>query len=514
MISLVDKQDKLADFYFIAAIILTSIFITFFSALNIVKFRIFSTTSFGWIYPNMYEKLSSLNNPFSLFLLPEFNILLILAPVNYLIAFIYRLFPYPQALLVFQVFIVASGAIPVYLLALTKLKHNYLAFAFFLAYLLHPVISTGALLGYLPLSMGLPFLLWAFYYLERGSFRKFVLFIILANSTKIDVVLMNLIFGSVLFFSKDKKEYGRIIFKISVIWLVIAALFCFFYLKFINEQFPAGLLHCDNYGNGLSAAFEYARHNFIPIFKNLFNEKNMLLTLLVFLPNSIAFCAPFFLLPVFPEIIYILIRNQHSSGHFLILAFVFLASIYGTDNLIWFCARLFGRANLKAYLSRIISFLIASFALFNHYYIPPKTDFGSRLGPLPLSAKFDADFYNYSRHAQIGEKIIKMIPEKTNCLTLQSIGFRLGKCENVGVFTRYVIAAHIQWEYIFLDLFKDDFYQISKKDYFLTLKEFILKDNYGVMYFEDGWLLLKRDHSGKANNPVLAAIDNFLKDEK
>ena len=552
MISSTHNQNKPADFYFIAILILTFIFITVFSVLNIAKFRIFSTTSFGWVLPHMYKKLASFNNPLSLFILPEFNIVLLLAPVNYLIAFIYRILPYSEALLVFQTLIMASGAIPIYLLALMRLKHNYLAFAFSLAYLLHPVISTGALLGYIPLSLGLPFLLWAFYYLEKGNLHKFVFFIILANTTKIDVVLMNAIFGLILFFSKDKKEYGRAIFKISIIWLAISAVFCFFYLKFINKSFPIGLLHFDKYGDRPADVFKYAQNNLVLLFKNLFNEKNMLLSMLLFLPNSMAFFAPYFLLTVFPEIIYILIRNQHSSGHFPALAFILLSSIYGMDNLIHsaafiprpkgrgkitplsvstlrqtsgfsprlyeglirFCTGLFNRANLKVYLPRIISFLIIAFALFSYYYILPKTDFTDRLGPLPFTAKFSPDFYKFSEHARIGGKIIKIIPEESSCLTLQSIGFHLGKCKNVGVFNKYFTALDFRWDYIFVDLFKDDFYQISKKDFFSKLKNFILNEGYGVMRFEDGWLLLKKGYTGGDERLVSGVIDNLLNDEK
>ncbi len=514
MISSCCNQKKPLDLYLSAIIILTAIFIAAFSVLNIAKFRIFSVTSFGWVLPFMYKKLAALHNPFSLFVLPEYNLVLFFAPINYLVAFIYGIFAVPEILLVLQVLIMASGAIPLYLIALGRLRCEYLAFAFSFAYLLHPVISTGALLGYIPLSMGLPFLLWAFYYLEKARMRKFVFFIMLANLTKIDVVLMNAILALVLSFSKEKKEYGRAIFKICIIWLVIAALFGFFYLKFINKLFPIGLLHFDKYGDRMGDVFRYVMDNSGLILNNLFNQRNMLLSMLVFLPNSFALFAPYFLLPIFPEIIYILIRNQHSSGHFPALAFVFFASIYGIDNFFRFFFMVFKREKFKIYSLRLMSFLIVGFALCRYYYIPQKSDFGERLGPLPFTAQFDPNFYKFFQHAAIGEEIIKVIPAGSSCLTLQSIGFHLDKCESVGVFNRYFIASRIVWDYILVDLLKEDFYQISKEDYFLKLKSFILDEDYGVMRFEDGWLLLKKGYKGQDKLSVCGIIDNLLHEKE
>ena len=274
------------------------------------------------------------------------------------------------------------------------------------------------------------------------------------------------------------------------------------------------LVHFDKYGASLSDAIKYATNSAFPILKNLFNEKNFLFSIFFFLPNCISFFAPWFLLPVIPEIGYILIRNQHSSGQFLVLAFVFLAAIHGTGNFIRFSARVFKRPDLRAYLLRIMSLLIFGFTALRYYYLPAKTDFGEKLGPLPFTAKFDPNFYKFSAHAQTGDRIIKMIPQGSSCLTLQSIGFHLGQCKDIGVFNKYFIASGIPWDYIFLDLFNDDFYQISKKEYFSQLKRFMLEENYGVVHFEDGWLLLKKNYSDKNNPEALSVIDNILTNEK
>jgi hypothetical protein len=274
------------------------------------------------------------------------------------------------------------------------------------------------------------------------------------------------------------------------------------------------LLHFEKYGDQPLDALKYAANNSFLILNNIFNEKNMLLSVFIFVPNLFAFFAPYFLLPVIPEIGYILIRNQHSSGQFLVLAFVFLAAIYGTERLIRFSATFFKRRTSKDYLLLIMSLFIIGFTLIRYYYIPLKTDFGERLGPLPFTAKFNPNFYRFSAHAQTGEKIIKMIPEGASCLTLQSIGFHLGQCRDVGVFSRHVIASDMAWDYIFVDLLKDDFYQISRREYFLKLKRLLLEENYGVMHFEDGWLLLKRGHRGSEELFVCNLIDNLLNGEK
>jgi len=503
-------RNKPSDYLIFLVIGLISVFIAVFSILNVAKYRLFSVTSFGWVLPFIYRRLAAFSNPLNIFLLPEFNVIIFLAPINYFIAFAYAAFPHPEALLVFQVFIMSAGALPVYLLALRRLNNSFIAFSLFLVFLLHPLVTSGSLLGYIPFSMGMPFLLWEFYYLEKNDFRKFMLFAVLANLTKIDVVLMNMIFGLVLCNFVEKKKYGKTIFKISAIWMTVALFSMFFYLKHINKPFPIELAHCERYGERPVDLLRYASTHVIPLMKNLFCQKNLLPSILISFPFGISILAPYFLLPVLPEIGYVLLRNQHSSGHFTMLAFVFLSCIYAIRNIANFLSGHDRLKNFKIPFIRILAFGIMVASLCRYYFIVPQTDFASTLGPLPFTAKADLDFYKLSYHGQTGERIISDIPAGVSCLTQQSAGAHLGKCKNLGIFNRYFVALHFPWDYVLVDLLKEDFYQISKRDYYSALYRMMAEDGYGVLHFEDGWLLLKRDHKGKDDPAVLRIIKKSI----
>ena len=502
------------DYLVIFVLIMIAIFVASFGFVNILKFRRFSTDSFGYSYPYAYLKITEFRSFSEMYILPEYPITShFFAPLNYLLAFIYRLFPRPEALLAFQNVFLASGALPVYLLTRKRLGSTYLAVAFSLAYLLHPIVTTGAVLGYIPLALGLPFLLFAFYYLEKGDFKKFIIFIILANLSKIDVVLMTLILGIILSFSKERKRYGKAILKISLIWLIVAITACFIYLKSINRPFPVGMVHFDQYGDSITDALRYALGHPISIMKNMFNRGNMLIYAFSRLPNVFAFFSPLYLLPVIAEVGYALIRDQFSSGHFLILAFVFTGAIYGAERIINIIQRAVIKFKKNDFLLRnLLATFILIPALLQHYYVQPKSNFSENLGPLPFTKGFSLKHYNLTKHAHIGHKLLKMIPDEASCLAPEFLVPHLGRCRYFGLFDKYVIKRNYEWDYIFVDLYIHSYHNLGKTEYYLKLKHALTQDNYGAVAFEDEWLLLKKNYKKDKNAEVIKHIEKLLLD--
>lgn len=489
------------------------IFIVIFSLVNIAKFKAFYSTVFGWPYIHFYPKLARGESMFSAAALPEYLIVTyIFAPINYILAFIYGLFPHPEALFIFETVIMAAGAVPIYLLSRTVIKNNYLAFVISLSYLLHPVITSGAMLGYIPFSMALPFFLWSFYYLEKRDLGKFTIFIILANSAKIDAVLMGLILGILLYFSKEKNKFGKRILKINFFWLITALALCFFYLKASGRSFPVGILHFDKYGNTLQDTLSYVAKSPGLIFNNLFNESNMFASLFLGLPAIFVLLSPLFLVPIVPEAIFILTRNQHSSGHFLILAFVFAGSIYGIASFLFYIQR-FIIKKLKVNMAVrhlpeiVLASVILIFALARHYYIQPKCGFN--LGPMPLARNFSLGLLYPAPRTELLCQFLNKIPSEATCLTSQTLVPHLGRCKKIAIFSREVISANYDWDYILLDLKADDLYHIRKEDFLLTLKDIISSHSYGVEDFEDGVLLLRKGWKREKNGEIIKFINTI-----
>jgi len=499
------------DYGLIAVLVFIFVFIASFALINILKFRAFSSTSFGWAYMHIYPKLANFDSPFSMFILPEFNILILLAPVNYLFAFIYNIWPKPEILLLFQEMIMTAGAVPIYLIAKDNLKNKFLAVSIALAYLLHPIITTGGMLGYMPLSLGMPFFLFALYYLDKEDLIRFVLFISLANLSKIDNALITIIMGVILLFSKKKKKYGKISLLIGIIAITIMSAAAFIYLRMVNRPFPVGLVHFNQYGNNIAAALNYSWNNPLFIFHNLFNRGNMLYSILLFPPGIFSLFSPLSLLPVIPETIYILIRNQHSTGHFSILAFVFVGSVYGIKKVICLTNNIFSRYHKEPLnynlLTRGLAVLIIVSALTRHYYIKPESDFSDKLGQAPFTCGFNLHRYALDEHSRIGHRLLEIIPPGSTCLTLQSLAGHLERCKYVAPLEDCVISENYSWGYVFIDLYKDDLYHIGKDKFIAYLRQLATGGNYGVVVFKDGWVLLKRGYSLEKNVYLLNQID-------
>lgn len=92
----------------------------------------------------------------------------------------YALLPNPMTLLVLETIVVAFGAVPVYWLARDTLKQPWLALGLALLYLLLPVVQNGNLYELRERQMACTFLLFAFYFWQKGRLSLFGLFAVLA----------------------------------------------------------------------------------------------------------------------------------------------------------------------------------------------------------------------------------------------------------------------------------------------------------------------------------------------
>ncbi len=485
---------------------------------NVLKFRIFSTTIFGWQWFYSYLKIADGKNLFDMYVLPEYSLVAYLfIPINYLLAFVYKLFPRPEFLLILQSAVIASGALPVYLIAKKHIKSTLIPLALAISYLLHPVVTVGSMLGYIPVCFGLPFILYAIYYLEKENLGGFVIFIFLACMTKIDAAIMILVLGIILFFFRKRRKYAVAALSISIVWLIFMLMSCNVLLKMVHKPFPAPILHFDKYGNRLIDAMRYSFNNPGQILKNFFNMNNSLVYLFFVIPNIFCFIKPLYLLPVIPETVLILIRNQHSSGLFLILPFIFTAAIKGlrtTINIIEL--RIINNANSNIVWQRL-NILVAATLLFPavllHYYVEPKTDWLAQLGPIPFTRYFNLRYYNVTSHVKIGYKFLSMIPSNASCFADNSLAAHLGRINYLGRIDKFSAEEKYAWDYIFVDLHKKDLYQIDRLDYLFMLEDFLTVRGYGVMAFEDGWLLLKKGYRQDQNADLLVLLDKAMKEK-
>ncbi|MFA6423020.1 MAG: DUF2079 domain-containing protein [Patescibacteria group bacterium] len=119
---------------------------------------------------------------------------------------IYRLFPFPQTVLIIQSIFVCAGSIPIYLLGRRILKNDFSALAISIAYLLFIGLQSALAFGIHGATFIPTFFAFAFLFLYERKFIWYWLFVFLALISKEDAPILILFLGifSVIF-TKEKK---------------------------------------------------------------------------------------------------------------------------------------------------------------------------------------------------------------------------------------------------------------------------------------------------------------------
>lgn len=136
------------------------------------------------------------------------------------ISLLYVLHSGPEMLLVLQALVVASGAVPAYLLARDLLGRQWLSLVFPAAYLLHPSLQNALLDDFHPVTMSAAFLLWAMYFLRVDWTPGFWAMGVVAAATKEEVGLLVALLGLPLMLRH--RIQGTIALLGGIAWFVIA----------------------------------------------------------------------------------------------------------------------------------------------------------------------------------------------------------------------------------------------------------------------------------------------------
>ena len=116
-------------------------------------------------------------------------------PVLILYALFYRIYASPVILLALQVVTVASGVVPLYLMARDILKDNIWVLLVVVLYLLYPPVEFNSVADFHPDHLYIPLSLWAFYFALKGSYWIAVLMIGLGALAKEPFLLGASFFG-------------------------------------------------------------------------------------------------------------------------------------------------------------------------------------------------------------------------------------------------------------------------------------------------------------------------------
>lgn len=178
--------------------------------LTVVRYRAnyASTYDFG-IFSQMYYYMDQTLAPMTTCerdgLLSHFAVHL--SPIFYLLLPVYHLIPRQETLLVLQALLVASGMIPMYLLAKAFRLSNWEILGFTLMYCLYPAFMGGCFYDFHENKFLAALILWCMYFMETKRFLAMFASLFLLLTVKEDAPVYAACIGLYLFLWK--KEYVR-----------------------------------------------------------------------------------------------------------------------------------------------------------------------------------------------------------------------------------------------------------------------------------------------------------------
>jgi len=510
---------KRLDFLFIVVILLGVFLYIILTSLNILRFESLNSLSFSpgtheqvfrWLLQLPHDPVDFIYST-KQFPPPEFFVEPLVLIGSLVFHFLFWLLnsclgvavPYATLLLFSQpLFFIISGIV-LYKLALTILGDRYLAFAITISFLLNQLVFIGSAMGFIFFCIGTPLLLSEFYCVFNKRPMSLIFFLFLANTTRIDVILMNSIFGLSLMiwpYDHDYRRYGKHIFIISIIWL---ALLMFYFVPHITVIQAEGHRYAATFKDSFFYLFKNPYDIFI-FFRNLhFSGVFMVYIVHVaFMP----LLAAQFMLPVLGTLPILFFRFA-SAGFFLNLAFVYLAAIFGLK-------RLFTRYHSLP-LRRYVGILIIICACLSHY-LYHFSYIDSSVGIIPFSQGFSFERNKPTPRSKLGYCILKTIPRGARCFTINPLAQRLGHLRRVGVYGRTPLTDITAWEYYFFSFKELDFISANFNftAYLRMVQDILNTGQYNVEIYKDGWLLLRRaparDVDANKVRTVLKDIANLV----
>lgn len=399
--------------------IFTSIYAIYFSFLSMEKHNNFFTGRFDLgnmdqtVWNTLQGRIFLYTNPDSTETVSRLSahadfILILLAPF-------YLVWSDPRMLLIIQSVILSLGAVFVYLISNTLLRHKYASLVFAISYLLNPFIQRQNLYDFHAVTLATTFLLATFYFLLKKRFILFSLFLILAVLTKEHMFLIAFFFGCYLVGKK---------YKVAGILLAVLS-FITFYLV-INTFIPDArggshfaLSYYDDFGDSPTAIVRGLISNPLRTFDIILTPLNM-----VFLHNLyssvgyLVLMAPQYLIFALGDFAVSLLSTNGNlkSIHYhyaaAIIPFIYISAIYGFKKI-----SAFPFMNQKVLIGYVL--IAAIFSTWANGVLP-----GSRYPHLDV----------YTRRLSYKEdvyKFIESIPPELSVATTNNIGAHFTQREHI-----------------------------------------------------------------------------------
>ena len=424
-------------------------------------------------------------------------------PLLLFLAPLYRLWPDPRMLLILQSMALGVGAIPLYWVARRNLERPISHYALVVVYLLYPALGFINLFDFHPVAFCVPALLFAYWALLEKRDVLFWVMIVLALSTKEELVVPVAAFGVYCLFFPRWRKKGAWLVGVAAVW----AFLCFVVI------IPAA-----NEGRAYRF-FDLWSH--LPFLGELGNRVGRSGGV-VFSVDSAYFVAhllvPLGFLPLlgpglfavsWPSFAYLLLSDRVALRQVgfqypaVLIPWLFLATIQGL-------ARLERRSGVQRGL---VKWLPVSLLLIG--------TLGANLPFNPiLTSWLSGYFMHMSQHEQI-EAAMALIPSQAGVATINSYGPHLANRRRLVGLEKYAAGLNMdhmaEVDYVLLDLVDCRLFhtQDPRGDYGRMTREILDIQDFGVRYWSDRILLLERGlPPGEEVDEVRAYVDNLMEKKR
>jgi len=332
----------------IILLFLVGIHATFWSALFILKYNIFSLhTDTGngnllesslavSVFPfnAVRQGLSELPDVISphIFSTAHTNIIILFFAPFYAIA------PYTETLLISSSIVLASGAIPLYLIAKNELHNKTISLSIAISYLLCPALLAANMPDFNYLVFAVPFLLSAFYFYKKENWKFYWLFIGLSLTIREELGLAVMFLGIFIFFFQKNRKVG--------LATIIIGLVTFLILLYVLSSLPYDLLegtfrHLAQEGKGFLGIIETIFINPSAVYEHFLNSNAGFYLLEIFFHTAfLSLLSPGGFLISFPELAKNLLATNDIPfrliwNHYqlLLVPGLFLSTIYSIKKI-------------------------------------------------------------------------------------------------------------------------------------------------------------------------------------
>jgi uncharacterized membrane protein len=403
------------------------------------------------------------------------------------IALLYWIWSSPVMLLLLQTAILGLGALPVYWIARSKLKHEHLAAAFGLAYLLYPALQYMNLADFHPEVLATPITLFAIYFFEKNSRAAFISLAVVALAAKENIALAMAPFGLYIAALRKKVWLGLLIFLLSAAFLA-------FNLYVFMPHFAGGNFALRGYGSesSLPEIIMGILNNPIAALGQILQLQKIAYIALLLIPlglGAMALAAPEVLLIASPALLSNMLSSapQRASIFFqyndIIVPFVFYAAIIGMRRIMAY--RLLDKYREKL-ANSAAALLIASGIL------------GTILiGPLAYTP-FE-EINPFTQHAISGREMLALTPEDASVSATNNAAAHLSEREKIYVFPNpfhkvwYLTDENIgSVDYVLVDLVPGREGIYTQDEFESYVNELLSNREYGLAGMKDSWMILKR----------------------